>query len=139
MGGPVYFVFLAYIVTVAALSVWVMFDVMRAKRSTAFARAPWSRWAWFAPQALFFVVFVVESLPWTANAFLGMVLVLSSPFALVAQVVYLLRVAYPTAERLAARELAAATLRTVPAQEDSPGRAEALGYNPTQPPVRTEE
>ncbi len=113
LGGPLYVAFVVYVFAVAFGAVWVMFDATRPKRASAFASRPWTRWAWFAPQALYFVVFVIESLPWTANAFLGLVLVGMSPLVLVTQIIYLLRIAYPTAERLAAREL-----HDLPAEED---------------------
>lgn len=119
LGGPLYVVFLVYVFAIAALAVWVMFDATRPKRASAFDARPATRWAWFVPQAIYFVVFAIETLPWTANAFLGLVLVGISPFVLVTQVVYLLRVAFPTQERLAARELAASTLRNVPAEHDA--------------------
>lgn len=116
-GGPGYAVVIAYVVGIALLAAWIMFDATRPKRASAFAVRPWTRWAWFAPQALFIVAFVIQALPWTVNAFVSAALLLMSPFVLVSQIVYLLRVAYPTPERLAARELAASTLRNVPTQE----------------------
>ena len=124
-GGPGYIVVIAYVVGIALLAAWVMFDATRPKRASAFAVRPWTRWAWFAPQALFIVTVVVQALPWTVNTFLSLALLLMSPFVLVSQVAYLLRVAYPTPERLAARELAASTLHNVPiaeqdAEQDAP-------------------
>lgn len=96
LAGPVYVFVIVLMYGTGLLSLWVFLDSVRAVRAPAFAERPWTRWLWTVPQGLYLVLFALENLPWVGgNAFLATSLVLLTIPALVQQIVYLLRVAYP--------------------------------------------
>mgnify|MGYP001069346650 CR=1 FL=1 len=65
----------------------------------AFAGDPLSKWYWFVPQAAYFALFVLMNVPGLELPAAAAAFVIATPFALVAQVAYLLRVVYPAPGR----------------------------------------
>lgn len=90
LGGPVYWVVIGLLWSVGLASLWATVDPLRARRIPAFEQRPESRWFYAVLQGLFFLLFVVAQF-----GVATMAMVLLSPFALVLQLVYLLRIVYP--------------------------------------------
>jgi hypothetical protein len=93
---------------VLALLIWgfsgfVAVDSLR-RRRTDYAGVIEGRWFYAAPQAVFFIVFILWQVPWIpVNApWIGNLL-LAIPLILAQQMGYLLRVVYPTSKRLEKR------------------------------------
>jgi len=115
LAGPVYVFVVALMYGTGLLSLYVLIDSLRPGRAGAFARAPRMRWLWTVPQALYFVLFVIENLPWVGgNATLATLLVILTIPALIHQFAYLLRVVYPHPSRLMP-----ADSDTIPAEDRS--------------------
>lgn len=117
LGGPLYWFVLGLFALCGGLAIFVAADVFRAKRAPMFS-GPATRWLWFVPQVVYLALLLAQSLPLGLPAAFATTLVLATPVMLGVQVAYLLRVAYPSPARLAALELAATTLRNVPAGEE---------------------
>lgn len=104
LAGPVYVFVIVLMYGTGLLALWVFVDSLRAKRAAAFAARPWTRSLWTIPQAFYLLLFTIETLPVIGgNSLLATLLVILTIPALVHQVVYLLRVAYPTPARLEQR------------------------------------
>jgi hypothetical protein len=108
LGGPVYWGLLVVFYGVGLASLALLLDSLRARRATAFAAGRLGAWVWRVPQAVFFVLFVLTNLPYELGV--GALFFAALPFALGQQIAYLLRVVYPSPERLAAWESSAEEL-----------------------------
>ena len=104
LSGPVWWLLVFLMYACGGLALFVTLDPWRARRVPAFAVNPQSRWYWSLPQGLYFVLFLVGSMPGVRIPALAMTLVVATPFALGLQIAYLLRVVYPSPKRLAERE-----------------------------------
>ena len=94
LGGPVYWFMVILLVLAGMLSAFVVLDSLRRRLRDRDVRPAGSWWVYVVPQAVYFVLLLVvqaDWLPLIASA----VLVALTPFALVQQVVYLLRVVFP--------------------------------------------
>jgi hypothetical protein len=103
MGGPGLLALIALAVLIWAFSAYVAFDAVR-RRRTDYAGVPEGRWFYAIPQAFFFVLFIAWQIPWvqTNAAWIGNLLIVI-PVVLAQQMAYLLRVVYPTSNRLEKR------------------------------------
>lgn len=95
LGGPVYWALIVFMYACGGLALFVVIDALRARRAAAFADNPLSKWYWVVPQAAYFALFVFLNIPGIVLPSLGATFVIATPFALVTQVVYLLRVVHP--------------------------------------------
>ena len=122
-----------------AFSGFVAVDSMR-RRRTDYAGVVEGRLVYAAPQAVFFVVFILWQIPWIpANApWIGNLL-LAIPLVLAQQMAYLLRVVYPTSKRLEKRlDAECALLREAdepptPVVPSPPAGAEGDFFDPDSP------
>jgi hypothetical protein len=93
LGGPVFWFMVAMLFLAGMLSAFVSLD--SARRLLLLKPDP-TRWLWayLLPQAAFFVLLIVGQIPSVPFRVTGIV-VLMTPFALIQQVVFLLRVVFP--------------------------------------------
>jgi hypothetical protein len=103
MVGPGLIALVVLAVLIWGFSGFVAVDALR-RRRTDYAGVIEGRWFYAAPQAVFFIVFILWQIPWIpVNApWIGNLL-LAIPLILAQQMGYLLRVVYPTSKRLEKR------------------------------------
>jgi hypothetical protein len=109
LGGPVFLFVIGVLWFTGVVSLWVTSDSLRARREAMFSCLPEPRWFYAVPQGAYFVMFVLGQI-----GIGGGVVALAAPLVLVQQVAYLLRVVFPTPERLASCEISATTVSTLP-------------------------
>jgi len=116
--GPGLLVLVGLGVLIWATSAYVGVDSLR-RRPSDYAGVPEGRWFYAVPQFFFFFVaffawqvpFVQQEVPWIGN------LLIVTPFVLAQQMAYLLRVVFPTRNRLELR--LAAEGRTVECADEA--------------------
>jgi len=123
--GPGLLAMVALAVLIWAASAYVAFDALQ-RRGTDFAGVPEGRWFYALPQCVFFTVFVAWQIPWiqTNTPWIGNLLIII-PLILAQQMAYLLRVVFPTRNRLEKRLDAECALMREPGEESEPSEKPA--------------
>ncbi len=112
MGGPLFWLLEVIQLLAFGLSLYVLVDSLR-RPAAHFAGLPESRWTYAATQGVFLAAFALDQIPAVSAIapWLGYISVLGAPFALAVQVAYLLRLVFPTQERLESRRAAEGPIR----------------------------
>ena len=102
--GPGAIALIVVLFAIGFLSFYVLTDSLR-RRAHDYAGVREGRWFYAVPQGVYFAAFVLAQLPLVAEAvpWVGYIQVVGAPMVLSQQVAYLLRVVFPTRERLNAR------------------------------------